>query len=219
MQLCTRRPLQDMWQEVRLLEWLDGGLESAEGWGFFFFFNMLWFSMILFALLQTSWLTVIEQMLEYPCCFSTLFVHLGLWWLLEGLLVKIMTGLSGEESITQQLFIFPGTGLGWDSLSLFLWFLMSQPHFMSTVSWGDSSNPPGHVQALSSHESLVFPRLIKLDHCLERGLRLTGYFTGFPENVLWVMLGKQVTGSRRGNDLTHNLFSNTFPAWMVLWTP
>ena len=53
--------------------------------------------MVLFALLQTSWLALIEQMLGCPCCFSTLFVHLRLWCLLEGLLVKVVAGLSGEE--------------------------------------------------------------------------------------------------------------------------
>ena len=36
-QLCIRGPLQDKWREVRLLAWLEGVLESAEG-GFGFFF-------------------------------------------------------------------------------------------------------------------------------------------------------------------------------------
>lgn len=59
--------------------------------------KMLRFSMVLFALLQTSWLAQIPRMVEGLCWFLSVFVHLRLWWLPEGLLIKVVAGLSGEE--------------------------------------------------------------------------------------------------------------------------
>jgi len=65
------------------------GFGVCRGFGYFCLFE--------YAVLQISWLALTERMLECPCCPAALSVYLGLWGLMEGLLVKVMAGLSGGK--------------------------------------------------------------------------------------------------------------------------